>query len=305
MKKLLLFGILFLFLATSVEATLITGTDYWYDDFSSDTSANYILEGISGWSGSIDLQPASASDDSFLIAKLPNGTEVTYVEGTELHAVLTCTNSAEFCGLGIKASNVTPTGLGGYFCVRRTSTGVLEFLNGRIAWVTGAGGTFSASPTKVEVKALYENGNLLCKVWGHGDAEPDAWGINHTYSTNPSDPTRMGFGVIVENSADMELFNLTYGESSAPVPDPYAHVQVFDAYDNSTLSGLTVYEGTLNNDTDGSGIAYFGNNDGLNYTIDGGTDYFDLSGTAVQNATVSASIYGALPIFSVLNVEGA
>lgn len=98
-----------------------------------------------------------------------------------------------------------------------------------------------------------------------------------------------------------------YSGSICPTssPDyPYAHVQVTDLYDNSTLSGLTVYLGGMSNTTDGSGIAYFYNTTLYNYTVDGGSDYFNVSGTANENVTSLVRVYGAFPEISLYNVEG-
>jgi hypothetical protein len=85
----------------------------------------------------------------------------------------------------------------------------------------------------------------------------------------------------------------------------YAEVQVFDQYDNSTLNGLTVYIGSDSNTTDGSGRARVYDFTGLNYTVDGGSNYFNVSGTATENATVSVETYGALLNLSAYNVEGS
>lgn len=95
-----------------------------------------------------------------------------------------------------------------------------------------------------------------------------------------------------------------FGSCGAAPASPYATVKVFDLYDNSTLSGLTVYIGTDSNTTDGSGEATVYNPTGLNYTVDGGSSYFNVSGTATENATVNAETYGALPDLSAYNVEG-
>lgn len=100
---------------------------------------------------------------------------------------------------------------------------------------------------------------------------------------------------------DLHAWNETI---TPPVTYPYANIQVTDLYDNSTLEGLTVYEGTLSNVTTASGIAYFYSNDGLNFSVDGGSLYFNTTGTAVQNATFLTSIYGAFPLISAYNVEG-
>lgn len=83
------------------------------------------------------------------------------------------------------------------------------------------------------------------------------------------------------------------GTAVRSVSSPYASVQVNDLYDNATLSGLTVYIGTDSNTTDGSGVATIYNPTGLNYSVDGGSNYFNTSGTATENATTQAYIYGA------------
>ena len=107
-----------------------------------------------------------------------------------------------------------------------------------------------------------------------------------------------------------DLFNSGTGRScsyvlgGAPPAASFAHIRVHDLYDNSSISGLTVYEGTLTNTTDGAGLATFFNNDGLNYTVSGGTSYFDLSGTAVQNGTIDVNILGAFPVVSAYDIEG-
>ena len=78
---------------------------------------------------------------------------------------------------------------------------------------------------------------------------------------------------------------------------PYSKVQVSDLYDNSTLSGLNVTwtaQGVTNT-TDGSGIATCNNCTGdLSFTVNGGSLYFNGSGTGTENATVNNQIYGAL-----------
>lgn len=84
----------------------------------------------------------------------------------------------------------------------------------------------------------------------------------------------------------------------------FATVSVKDMYDNTSLSGLTVYIGSASNVTDGSGEATVYNPTGLNFSVDGGTNYFNTTGTATENATTNAYIYGALLDFSPYNVEG-
>jgi len=101
------------------------------------------------------------------------------------------------------------------------------------------------------------------------------------------------------------LNGIFFEDVPAPVSDPYAYVKVFDQYNNSTISGLTVYLGTQTNTTDGSGIAYFYNNDGLNYTVDGGTNYFNISGTATANSTTEAYTYGAFVTINLTDITGA
>lgn len=73
----------------------------------------------------------------------------------------------------------------------------------------------------------------------------------------------------------------------------YAFVQVRDLYDNATIQGLNVTVGTSTNVTDASGIAHIYNPTGLNYTVNGAPLYFDVSGTASENDTVTTYVYGA------------
>lgn len=106
----------------------------------------------------------------------------------------------------------------------------------------------------------------------------------------------------------LELYNSSsgaeYPTSFPPASTPYAHVQVKDEFNNNTISGLTVYLGTLSNTTDGSGIAYFYNTSSTNYTIDGGANYFNASGTATQNSTTTAYVYGAYVALKAYNILG-
>lgn len=90
--------------------------------------------------------------------------------------------------------------------------------------------------------------------------------------------------------------------STPPITYPYAVVQVKDLYDNATLSGLTVHIGSSSNTTNSSGHAIVWNNTGLNYTVDGGTNYFNASGTATQNASVTDYVYGAFVTINVTNI---
>lgn len=105
---------------------------------------------------------------------------------------------------------------------------------------------------------------------------------------------------------NLRIWNYTAHGSNPPQAAtalPYATVTVLDEYDGSALSGLTVYIGTDSNTTDGSGEATIYSPTGLNYTVDGGTNYFNSSGTATENSSVNAYLYGALPNIYVYNVE--
>lgn len=90
----------------------------------------------------------------------------------------------------------------------------------------------------------------------------------------------------------------------APPSLPYGSVTVKDLYDNATLSGLTVYMGNSSNTTDGSGVATIMNPGSYNYTVDGGVNYFNVSGTGTENATVTAYVYGAFVTLEAYNILG-
>ncbi len=90
---------------------------------------------------------------------------------------------------------------------------------------------------------------------------------------------------------------------NASVP-PYATVSVKDIYDNESLEGFTVYVGTDSNVTDVDGEATVYSPTGYNYTVDGGSEYFNVSGTATENQTVTAYIYGAFVTLEAYNVFG-
>lgn len=107
---------------------------------------------------------------------------------------------------------------------------------------------------------------------------------------------------------DVKICEGTFCNTAAPPPasTPYAHIKLLDSYDNSTISGVTVFLGTESNVTDGSGVAYFYNHTtGLNYSTDGGSLYFSASGTAVENATTNAYTYGAFVSLSAYNIANA
>lgn len=106
---------------------------------------------------------------------------------------------------------------------------------------------------------------------------------------------------------NIRIWNYTaYGSNPPqevpPSSQPYASVQVVDLYDNATLEGLTVYIGTDSNTTDATGLAVIYDFTGLNYTVDGGTNYFNVSGTAIENETVTDEVYGAFVLVSAENI---
>lgn len=90
----------------------------------------------------------------------------------------------------------------------------------------------------------------------------------------------------------------------APTSDPYAIVRVLDEFDNASLSGYNVTIGTTTNVTNSSGHAIVYNYTGLNYSIDGGSLYFNASGTATANSSVTDYVYGAFVTLEAFNIFG-
>lgn len=210
------------------------------------------------------------------------------------------------------------TATGEYFQVVATSTGMIQFrINDGTSSTIDSNVSYT-SQTLHHVVANWGSGGMelyLDNVLVGTDADTGTWSANSNmeigrFYAGGNDLIGMIDEIGIYNHAlttgDIsELYNSGAGFNPYTTDDPFSHIQVMDEYDNSTLSGLTVYQGTQSNTTDGSGIAYFFNNDGLNYTIDGGSLYFNASGTATQNATNQVSIYGALPNVSVYDVEGS
>jgi len=103
--------------------------------------------------------------------------------------------------------------------------------------------------------------------------------------------------------SDLYSSGLQYPYTVAPPPTTaFATVEVKDFYDNQTLSGLTVYIGSGSNTTDATGLATVYDQTGLNFTVDGGSNYFNVSGTAIENATINTTTYGALVNVNASNI---
>lgn len=87
---------------------------------------------------------------------------------------------------------------------------------------------------------------------------------------------------------------------------PYITVNVKDVYDDANLEGIniTLADGASNL-TNSVGNARFNGHNGQSFsTYDPNSLYFAGAGTATENATTNALIYGSKPTFSVYDVEG-
>jgi len=86
---------------------------------------------------------------------------------------------------------------------------------------------------------------------------------------------------------------------------PYAILDVYDRFDNSTLPDGTVCGlGEVINTSVGGVCSFYNHTSGLNYSIED-INYFSVSGTATENATIDVYLYGAFPLLSAFDVSGA
>ncbi|MBR9702823.1 hypothetical protein GOV10_02205, partial [Candidatus Woesearchaeota archaeon] len=103
----------------------------------------------------------------------------------------------------------------------------------------------------------------------------------------------------------IESFNFEVISGSPPAPSyPYAHINLYDLYDNSSLTDGTVcYLGTDSNTSVGGTCSFFNHTTGLNYSVES-TNYFQTTGTATENATTDVYLYGAFVLLSASDVLG-